>query len=213
MHEQKDLNEQVAPAVEEWKMKWWQVLWGMIRHPGYTYQLTNGQVCLMVPMLLIMCGSVITGMAVGLTQQKEMAAIGGVLAVMGILIGWVIQSGVLHVVLCALGGKGVFRQALEIVGWAWIPLFFGSLVKGFYSLITANSPMPQGTGLAHAFLANTNLFIIWNMVLLVIGFAVIYGVNKPRVAVGVVGFWLVMVLLTYAGDLLGQTVATSGGGP
>lgn len=147
-----------------------------------------------------------------LSTSPGALAVGAVLAIIGTLITWVIYSGVLHLVVRVLGGKGVFRQAFGIVGWAWIPLFFGSLVKGGYSLFTGNLPIPQGTGLANAVLANTDLFAIWNMVLLVIGFSVVYGVTKPRAAAGVLGLWLIAVTITYATGSLGQVLVPPGEG-
>ena len=106
----------------------------------------------------------------------------------------------------------MFRQAFGIVGWAWVPLFIGSVVKGLYALITGHLPVAQGSGLLHAFLANTDFFAVWNMVLLVLGFSAVYGVTKTRAAIPVVGVWLITVLFTYATGALGQGFAPPGGG-
>jgi|GEM_PF-4730262 len=244
MEEQRDLNGQAALADEEQKMKWWQVFWGMIRRPGQTYRETRGRAGLLIPVLLIIGGTIFVTVTVGLTQQEQIAAelqremagvpdmtseqlenlpvvatspaalaVGAVGAVVGALLTWVIYSGILHLAVRALGGRGVFRQAFEIAGWAWVPLFIGSLTRGTYALFTGKLPVAQGTGLVHAFVTNTNLFNVWNMVLLVVGFSAVYGVTKKRAAVPVVGMWLLTVLLTYATGFLGQGFApgTPGG--
>jgi hypothetical protein len=214
-------------AEENQKLKWWQIFWGMLRRPGRTYRITQGRAGLLLPVVMVLGGTIFTTLMVSIAQQGEVAAmmreeltgagmspveiesvvgmaaspwvlaLGAAGAVVMVLFTWMVYSGILHLAARALGGEGVFRQAFEIVGWAWIALFIGSLVKGGYILVTGNLLLPQGTGLGHAFLTNTDLFTIWNMVLLVLGFAAVYGVHKWKAAVPVVVLWLATVLLTY----------------
>jgi hypothetical protein len=227
-------GERPEPAEENQRLKWWQVFWGMIRRPGRTYRITQGQAGLLWPVLMILGGTIFLTLATAATQQGEVAAmmreelagagmspaeiesvvgvatspwaliLGAAGAVVVTLFTWVLHSGILHLAVRAWGGKGVFRQAFEIVGWAWIALFIGALVKGGYTLVTGNLPLPQGTGLGYAFLTNTDLFTIWNMVLVVLGFAAVYRVPKWKAAVPVVALWLATVFLTYAAGLPAQ---------
>lgn len=230
------LTEQTQAEQEE-RLKCWQVLWGVIRRPGKTFQQTGGRAGLGLPVLLMLSGTVFLTVATTLSQQEKIAAqmqkelagtpgispeqiesmvalsaspaaivTGAVMALICVLLGWVIQSGILHLVVRALGGKGVFRQAFGIVCWAWIPLFLGGVLKGVYVLATGNLPIPQGTGLVNALLANTDLFAVWNMVILVLGFAAVYGVSKKRAAVPVVGIWALTVLFTYATGFFGEAL-------
>lgn len=220
------------PAEVKQRLKWWQIFWGMLRRPGRTYTITQGRAGLLLPFMMILGGTAFTTLIVSVARQEEIAglmqkelagagmspaeiesavsmaaspwalAFGVAGAVVTVLFTWLFQSGILHLAVRAFGGKGVFRQAFEIVGWAWIALFIGSLVKSGHILATGNLRLPQGTGLGHAFLTNTDVFAVWNMVLFVLGFAAVYGVQKWKAAVPVVGFWLATVLLTYAIGLL-----------
>lgn len=215
-------------AEKNLRLKWWQIFWGMFRRPGRTFQTTQGRAGILAPFIIALGGTIFTTLMVSLARQEGMAAmmyeelagaglspteienivgmaaspwaiaLGVAGAVAMVLFIWVVHSGILHVAVRALGGKGVFRQAFEIVGWAWVALFIGSLVKGGYILVTGNMHLPQGGGLRQAFLTNTDLFAVWNMVLLVLGFAAVYGVRKWKAAVPVVALWLITVLITYA---------------
>lgn len=228
------MTEQLVPEKEK-KLRWWQVLWGVIRHPGSTFQQTGGRVGLGLPAFLMIGGTVFLTVATTLSQQGKLTAemqkrlaetpkippeqierivaistspaavaTGAVMAIIGVLIAWIIQSGILHLLVRALGGKGVFRQAFGIVGWAWIPLFIGCVIRGTYALATGKVPITEGMGLWHAITVNTNVFNAWNLVLLIIGFSAVYGMTKMRAAIPVVGMWVLTVLLTYAAGSIGQ---------
>ncbi|MHB1255385.1 MAG: Yip1 family protein [Dethiobacteraceae bacterium] len=223
---------------EKQRLKWWQIFWGMICRPGRTFRSTQGRAGLLAPVLMIFGGTTFTTLMVSVGRQEEMAAmmykelagagmspaeienivgmatspwalaLGVAGAVAMILLVWVVQSGILHLAVRVLGGEGVFRQAFEIVGWAWVALFIGSLVNSGYILVTGNMSLPQGDGLGQAFLTNTDLFVVWNMVILVFGFATVYGVRKWKAAVPVVGLWLATVLITYAVGFLGSDIGS-----
>lgn len=136
---------------------------------------------------------------VSLSNSPAALTIGAIVAVVTILVSWVIQAGILHLAMLVLGGNGVFRQAFEIVGWAWVPLFFDSLVKGVLSLLTGRVPVSQDAGIFYSLLRNTGPAELWNMVLLVIGFSAVYEITKKRVVVPVVGMWLFTVMLDFLG--------------
>jgi len=216
---------------EKRRLAWWQLCWGMLRYPARTFQATQGRAGLLLPAVMVLGSTILTALLLVFAQQgelpemlyKEMAASGmspaeiesvinmaaspwvialGVAgSIAGSLFAWVVQSGIMHLAVRGFGGKGAFRQAFEVVGWAWIALFAGSLVKGGYTLLTGDLSVPQGGSLTQAFLTNTSLFNIWNMVLLVLGFAAVYGVQKWKAAVPVVVVWLATVLITLTGNV------------
>ncbi|MEW6448570.1 MAG: hypothetical protein AB1426_10865 [Bacillota bacterium] len=55
-----------------------------------------------------------------------------------------------------------------------------------------------------AITANINVFNVWDLALLIIGFSAVYGTTKMRAAVPVVGMWVLAVLLTYVTGSIGQ---------
>ena len=58
----------------------------------------------------------------------------------GAFIGWVVITGILHLVSLALGGEGkFFPQMMTVVGFAMIPLLFGGIVG--IALISMVEPM------------------------------------------------------------------------
>lgn len=127
------------------------------------------------------------------------------MATIAVLITWLFKSGILHLMIIALGGKGTFRQAFVIVGLAWVPVFFHTLGKGVFALATGKVPVIQGNDLASVLISSANLFNIWNIVLLVIGFSIVYGISKKKAAVPILALWLLGVLVDYVAGSLGHS--------
>lgn len=67
------MTEQLVPEKEK-KLKWWQVLWGVIRHPGSTFRKTGGRAGLGLPAFLMIGGTVFLTVATTLSQQGKLAA-------------------------------------------------------------------------------------------------------------------------------------------
>ena len=105
----------------------------------------------------------------------------GLVAVAGVWLGWLIVSGLLHLLLTLLGGRGDTAQALNVVAWASLPLGLRDLVRLFYLLAT--DQMLTSTGLsgfvdaaqgnASLFLSNllglVDVYLIWFILLATLG--------------------------------------------
>lgn len=135
-------------------------------------------------------------------------------------IGWLLVGGLVHLVLTLIGGRGDTRAAMNIVAWAGLPLALRDLVRVAAMLSThrlISSPglsgfAPAGAGNLSLFLVSfltlVDLYVLWHIVLLVLG--VRAGSSLPRAkAVGGVLFAMLLVLSLQA--LVGFGVAKLGG--
>jgi hypothetical protein len=118
----------------------------------------------------------------------------------GLWLGWVALGGLLHLGSTLLGGRGTMQSALSIVAWANLPFALRDSLRTIYMLAaqhTITSPSLSGfatSGFLVQLLARTDLFLIWSIVLLIIGFGVADGLPRGKAILGV----LVVMLLVLA---------------
>lgn len=74
MEESKELNEQVIPAVEKNKMKWWWDFWGIIRYPNKFFYKIDGRESLIIPVAMMVIGSAFSCVAVINSQHANLTA-------------------------------------------------------------------------------------------------------------------------------------------
>jgi hypothetical protein len=103
------------------------------------------------------------------------------LALMTVWIGWLLMSGLVHLALTMVGGRGATATTLNLVAWAGLPLLFRDLVRVGAMLSTRqlldhpglSGFAPPGSGGAVLFLANVlmllDAYLIWHLILMVIG--------------------------------------------
>ena len=132
----------------------------------------------------------------------------------GLWLGWVLMAGLLHLGSTLLGGRGTMQGALNIVAWASLPFAIRDLLRVVYMLSAGHaisspglSGFATGPGFLPQLLARLDIFVIWSIVLLVIGFAIADGLTRGKAVVGV----LVVMLLVLAVQA-GLGTLTSGGG-
>jgi hypothetical protein len=138
-----------------------------------------------------------------------------VLALIGLWLGWLILSGLLHLGSTVLGGRGSMQGALSLVGWANVPFFARDLLRMIFMLLAGHaiaSPGLSGFAGSVVFLAKVlsrvDIFFIWNAVLLIIGLTVADGLPKTKAVVDV-GIVLIIILLVLAA--LGTLTSSIGG--
>ncbi|MCC6298966.1 MAG: YIP1 family protein [Anaerolineales bacterium] len=140
-----------------------------------------------------------------------------VLPLVGALIvlwlGWVVFSGVMRLISTLLGGRGSMQSALNVVGWASAPFVIRDILRAAFMLATSReivspglSGFVQGGFMSHL-LAGADLFFIWNILLLGIGFSVVDGLPKGKAFIGVL---IVVVLLALIQASLGAAIANLG---
>lgn len=119
------------------------------------------------------------------------------------------------------GGEGNFKQAFAVTLYAWMP----HLIKGIITVIVVltrsnlgvfelQNPVmsnpgflvdPKANLLAYSVLSSIDIFSIWSLVLMVIGFAVVSRLSKGKTAGVVVGWWIVITLVSLIGPAI-QTI-------
>ena len=123
-------------------------------------------------------------------------------ALVGLWLGWLILSGLLHLGSTLLGGRGSMQNALNITGWASLPFLIRDILRIVFMLIVGHSiasPGLSGFAGSAAFvaqmLARVDIFFIWSIVLLVIGFGVGDSLPKLKAITNVVIVTLLLLLL------------------
>ncbi len=144
-----------------------------------------------------------------------------VMALIGVLIMWVIATGIVHLVSVALGGEGQFTQMLVVYGYAYIPIMIsvviGMVMMNFIEPITItisstgtpDSSMGQLTSnpLYQMSIASSYLLKLWSIGLVFMGVKQIHGLdtNKALIAVALPLLSLVFGILMgmYSSSLMG----------
>jgi len=145
---------------------------------------------------------------------KMGSAFGKVMAwtgpIWGILI-WVIIAGVLLLAHRLFGGEGTFKQAFSTVLYSWIPLTINGVVTGIVAVARGEiDPTTMQTlvksnpaflvdmkeqPILFAALTSLDIFTIWTIILLVIGFATLSRLSRAKSAVIIVSLWLLTVVV------------------
>ena len=133
----------------------------------------------------------------------------------GLWLGWLLLAALLHFGSTLLGGRGSMQSALNVVAWASLPFAVRDLLRVIFMLAAGHAILSPGLsgftstpGFLSQLLARLDIFLIWHVILLVIGFALTDGLSRSKAVTGVVVV-LAIVLLAQAG--LGALSAGFGG--
>lgn len=122
-------------------------------------------------------------------------------------VGWLLVGGLIHLVLTLLGGRGDTDSAMNLVAWSSLPLAVRELVRcvAMFSSkhLIANPGLagfaPAGTGdlslYLSAFLSLIDLYIIWHIVLMIIGVRAGNGLTLAKATGGILVSILLVLLL------------------
>jgi hypothetical protein len=156
----------------------------------------------------------------------------------GTMVGWLVWAGALYLGSMALGGRSSFGQMFRMVVWTWLPYALRSLLQTVYILasgqIIANpglsgfvvdnrapveemavAPPSMGQMLLAGLLGRVDLFLFWNLILVLIGVMVVTRLPRRKAVVVTLGVWLLLTALSLAPTLIGgfftqQTMASAG---
>ena len=158
-------------------------------------------------------------------------AVGGAL---GRAVGWLAWAGALYLAGMALGGRSTFGQMFHMVVWTWLPYALRGLIQTVYIALSGQaiaspglsgfvrgsdsigemvlaSPSP-GQLLLTAFLSRVDLFLIWNLILMVTGVMVITHLPRRKAMLVTLGVWLVLTMLSLVPALVSGLFAQQMGG-
>lgn len=129
------------------------------------------------------------------------------IAVMGVWVGWLLLSALLHLALTMLGGRSPTRNTLNVVAWAMLPFAVRGLVVAGSVLFTQS--LVNGPGLSgfaptdgaplSAFLRElliyVDIYVIWYVLLAVLGARLASGLSAGKVFGGVLVTTLILIVL------------------
>ncbi len=153
---------------------------------------------------------------------KITAAIGKVLTYLSpvlSLIGLLVIAGILLLAFRLFGGEGDFKQAFSVTCYASVP----SIIKSVITLIVMLArggivPVQQmatlirtnlgfladmkANPMAFALYSSFDIFSVWFLVLMIIGFAYVSRLSKAKSAGIIISLWFVVLLLKLIGPAL-----------
>ncbi|MFN8384839.1 MAG: Yip1 family protein [Anaerolineales bacterium] len=122
-------------------------------------------------------------------------------AVVTLWLGWVVFSGIMRLVSTLLGGRGSMQSALNVVGWSSVPFVIRDVLQALFMLMTSREIISPGLsgfaepGFLSQLLSRADLFFVWNIILLGLGFSIVDGLPKQKSFVGVVIVVLILALI------------------
>jgi hypothetical protein len=133
----------------------------------------------------------------------------------GLWLGWLLLAALLHFGSTLVGGRGSMQSALNIVAWASLPFAVRDLLRMVFMLASGhaiNSPGLSGfsssVGFISHLLTQTDIFLIWNVILLAIGFAITDGLTRGKAVTGVL---VIVLIVLFAQAGLGALSSSFGG--
>jgi hypothetical protein len=150
-------------------------------------------------------------------QQSSAATQGNVfiyafpalVAVLKVWFGWLLVGGLLHLVMTLLGGRGDTGAAMNLVAWAGLPYAVLDIVRTVFVLSTHQVVKTSGLAgfapsgesawaqFAAYLLALVDIYVIWHIILLVVGVRASNGISRGKAAGGVI-FTILLVLSVQA---------------
>jgi hypothetical protein len=133
----------------------------------------------------------------------------------GLWLGWVLVAGLLHLGSTLLGGRGTMQGALNVAAWASLPFALRDVLRVIYMLTAGHaigSPGLSGFATSAGFLpqllSRLDIFVIWYIILLIIGIAIFDGLARGKAVLDVL---VVALLVLFAQAGLGALVSNMGG--
>ena len=150
-------------------------------------------------------------------------------SVFGRVVGWLAWAGALYLAGLALGGRSSFGQMFRTVVWTWLPYVLRGLLQTVYILASGQliahpglsglvqedrplgemivTPPSPGQTILASFLSQIDLFLVWNLILLLIGVMVVTRLPRRKATLLTLGVWVLMMALSLIPALVGGLFA------
>lgn len=123
-------------------------------------------------------------------------------ALLGLWLGWLILGGLLHLGSTVFGGRGSMQSALTVTGWASLPFLVRDVLRVVFMFATGHSIQSPGLSgfvenspFVAQLLSHVDLFFLWTVILLVIGFGLADSLPRAKATANVVIVSLLILLL------------------
>lgn len=153
---------------------------------------------------------------------------------LGLIVGWLVWAGGLYLAGMALGGRSTFGTMFRTVVWTWIPFVLRGLVQTVYILASGQAIANPGLSgfvqsdrsiaelvatppsldqiLVVSLLSRVDLFLIWHLILLIIGIKVVTQLSRRKATLVTLAVWLLLTALSLVPALVGGFFAQQTGG-
>ena len=154
-------------------------------------------------------------------SDEDMARMGKFASTAGKIMGWVgpllgviwyvILAGVLLLAFRMMGGEGTFKQAFSTVLYSWVPMVINGVILTIVAVARGKIDPTQMATLVKSnpaflvdmkeqtvlfsLLSNFDIFTIWLLVLLIIGFAAVSKFSKAKSAMIVLSLWVIFIVI------------------
>lgn len=147
----------------------------------------------------------------------------------GAVLSWLLWAGALYLTSVFLGRSSTFGQMFRLAVWTWCPFVLRSLIQTVYILLTRqlivnpglsgfvldrSTPtlIPAGPGQVAlaAMLSNVDLFMVWNLVLLITGLMIITRLTRRQSILAVLVTWILLTLLSLIPAIVGNMFSQAG---
>ncbi|OIO87498.1 MAG: hypothetical protein COW32_06230 [Candidatus Aquicultor secundus] len=137
-------------------------------------------------------------------MMKFLPIIAAVMGLFSVIFALFIQAALIHLGMSMFGGSAKFTVGIATVAYAQVPIVLQQIMQSIYVTVSgkviapglsALLPFRQQMGPLGAFLGRIDIFALWSIILLVIGFSITYKVSKGKTMAVVVGYWLLGTIL------------------
>lgn len=146
-------------------------------------------------------------------------------SVLGLWVSWFLMGSILHLALTLAGSRGTNTAALNLTGWAMLPLGLRMIVQTI--AVLANKQLIAGQGLSGFIASDTtgfmlflrsmlgfvDIYFLWMVALLIVGALIVSGMQRGKVWVTTLAAVLILLALqALPGFIGGQLGGLSGSG-
>lgn len=136
-------------------------------------------------------------------------------ALLGLWLGWLILGGLLHLGSTVFGGRGSMQSALTMTAWASLPFLVRDVLRIIFMLIAGHSIQSPGLSgfienspFIAQVLSRVDLFFLWCLFLLVVGFGISDSLTRPKAFANVL---IVSLLLLAIQAGIGAALSSASG--
>jgi hypothetical protein len=145
--------------------------------------------------------------------------------IVGRVIGWLVWAGALYLAGMAMGGRSTFGHVLRMVVWTWVPYALRGLLQTIYIVASDQlildpglsglvrqagsvremmaAPPSMGQQILAAVLSRVDLFLVWHLILLVVGVRVTMRLARRKAVLITLGVWVLLTALSLIPAVVG----------
>ncbi|MBP7690145.1 MAG: YIP1 family protein [Thermoflexales bacterium] len=133
------------------------------------------------------------------------------------LLLWSMTAALLHLFSTLQGGRGTLTRTLNLVAWASVPTMIHLLVQIIYisaagkliaepGLAGFAAPSPDGSVLVHALLSRVDVYLFWQIALLLVGVQIFTTIKTRKALTAVVVTMVIMLAVRILPEVVGASL-------